>query len=517
MSSRGSYSAALALNILNFSLVAVLGLVGGVITARLYGARVLGEFALVTATANAVMMLSTARERPAFVREVAMLQPRDLRLSALFVAMLTFSFTLTVCVGMVLLVGAYFLFNGPIGHPELFVPAIATVAYVALFDNTISQVDTVFTVFRQGGLLFRTRTLQAVAFFVLTIALGILHPTVWALIASSAAASFLGLAARLTALRQYVTVRIPRPELREGFRSLPDLLRFGIKIAPGAIADGLSTQLGTWVLGAVGSLREVGAYNRALQLARSMLLFNVRITEMLFPTLIERHKSGDHAGFDRALLDTMRYCAAGLLLLAAVGGGAAHGIMAIYGAGFAAGAEALPWLMAIPALLTLSMIQRHALYIFDKPIQATVSALLRLAVTLAATIPLSLAWSVRGPAVAIFLGLVADLANTTRQVAPRLSTPVRSLWPARQAVGLVVAFAGGFAAARSVDLALSGALGTVAALAAGTAIYAGVLLVVGGIGPRDAERLRALLRFTRRGRATAGASAQRAAMEHQSG
>jgi O-antigen/teichoic acid export membrane protein len=513
MSSRGSYSAGLALNILNFGLVAVLSLAASVVSARLYGARVLGEFALVTATANAVMTLSTARERPAFVREVATLPARDLKLSALFVAMLTFSFALTVTVGALLLVAAYFLFTGPIGHPELFAPAIVGVAAYVVFDNTIAQVETVFTVFRQGRVLFATRTFQTVTLIAFTIALGIVRPTVWALIASAAAASALSLAWRAVALRRYVSMRIPRPELREGFKSLPELLRFGLKIAPGAVADGLSNQVGTWVLGSVASLRTVGAYNRAWQLSRSLLLFNARITEMLFPTLIERHKAGDHAGFDRALVDTLRYSAAGLLLLAAVGGGAAHGVMAIYGPGFGAGASVLPFLLAVPALLTLSMVQRHALYIFDRPLQATASASLRFLVTAGATLPLSHAWGVTGPGVAICLGLLVDVAYTTRQVLPRLSSPVRTLWPARQGAGLVLACVGGFAAARATDVALPGLLGTIAALAAGTVVYVAALLVIGGLTRSDVQRVRSLLRLTRLGKAGRGAPAPPAAVE----
>jgi O-antigen/teichoic acid export membrane protein len=503
--SRTSYSEGLGFNALNFVLVAALGLGTSIVTAHIFGARVLGEYAIVLATSGLVMVLSTARERPAFVREVAGREPRDLRLSALFIAMLSFSAALTTVVALLLCPVVYLLLDGPVGHPELFAPAIVAIACYVLFDNTIAQVETVFTVFRAGRLLFRVRLAQAALLATLSIAFGLARPDVWSLVAATGIASAVVLAARLWSLRAYVRARVPRDELRAGFRTLPDIIRFGLKIAPGAMADGVSNQAAPWILGSLVPLATVGAYNRAWQLARSVLLFNNRVTEMLFPTLIERHRAGDHAGFDRVLVDTLRYSAAGLLMLGAAVGGAASGVIAIYGPGFERGADVLPWVLCVPGLLTLAMVQRYALYVFDRPLLTTASALLRMGVTLAATLPLTRALGIEGAGIALCLGLVVDIAFTTSRVVPRLQQPLWALWPARQLLGLVAAFAAGFAVARAIDDPLPGLAGGAAGSLAGAVVYFAVLVVVGGMTQQDLERVRRLRRLAGRGRPTLAA------------
>jgi O-antigen/teichoic acid export membrane protein len=493
--SRTSYSEGIGFNALNFVLVAGLALGTSIVTARLYGAHVLGQYAIVLAASNLVMILSTARERPAFVREVAALEPRAPRLSALFLAVVSFSFVLTAVVSLLFCVAAYFLLKGPVDHPDLFAPAVVAIAAYLVFDNTIAQVETVFTVFRNGRLLFRVRTTQAVLLAVLSVAFGLARPDVWSLVAAAAVSSGLTMGWRVWSLRAYVRARVPREELRAGFRTLPDIIRFGLKIAPGAVADGVSNQAGTWILGSVASLSTVGAFNRAWQLARSVLLFNTRVTEMLFPTLIERHRVGDHAGFDRVLVDTLRYSAGGLLLLGAAVGGAASGVITIYGPGFARGADVLPWVLCVPGLLTLAMVQRHALYVFDRPLLATGSALLRLAVTVGASVPLTLALGVEGPGIALCLGLLFDIALTTSRVRPRLQQPLLALWPARQLVGLAAAFALGFLTAHAVDAPLPGLVGGIAGSIAGAVVYLAVLVTVGGLSRNDLDRLRRLRRL----------------------
>ena len=87
---------------------------------------------------------------------------------------------------------------------------------------------------------------------------------------------------------------------------------------------------------------------------------------MLFPTLVERNYQSDHEGFDRALVDSLRYTAVGLLLPAAAGAGAAYGIMDLFGPGFAAASVALAILLLMPALATMTAIQRHALFAVDR-------------------------------------------------------------------------------------------------------------------------------------------------------
>ena len=118
---------------------------------------------------------------------------------------------------------------------------------------------------------------------------------------------------------------------------LPELLRFGLKATPGQIAQGASQQGGIWALGVVASTSVVGAYSRALSLPQRLQQASLRITEVLYPTLVGRHSDGDGHGFDRALIDSVRYEVVGMLLIAAALGGAAYSVLDVFGPGFGRG------------------------------------------------------------------------------------------------------------------------------------------------------------------------------------
>jgi hypothetical protein len=126
-------------------------------------------------------------------------------------------------------------------------------------------------------------------------------------------------------------------------------------------------------------------------------------------------------------------------------------------------------------------------------------------VTVAATVPLTLWLGVTGPGVALCLGLIGDIAFTTSRVAPRLSTPLKALWPLRQRVALVAAFAAGYAAARAIDAGLPGLWGAAAGVIGGSALYAGTLIGVGGVSSADTARARGFVDLLRRRRPTLAA------------
>jgi hypothetical protein len=90
---------------------------------------------------------------------------------------------------------------------------------------------------------------------------------------------------------------VPIAVVREEMRFFPEILRFGVRVAPATIADGISLESGTLILGVTASVPAVGAWSRAWMLARRLLDPTWRIAEMLFPTLVERRSSEDHAGF----------------------------------------------------------------------------------------------------------------------------------------------------------------------------------------------------------------------------
>jgi O-antigen/teichoic acid export membrane protein len=287
------------------------------------------------------------------------------------------------------------------------------------------------------------------------------------------------------------------------------MIAFGLKIVPGSIANGVSNETGTWVLGVMAPVAAIGAYSRAWMLGRRFVELNWRITEMLFPTLVERRAAGDREGFDRALVDTIRYCTAGMLLPAGAAGGAATSVMALYGPGFGRAADALGLLLLMPALITAAQILRNALFAVDRPGLSSVIALVRMVITVAATVALTSWLGITGAALGLLTGALADIAWMSVAMRSRLASPLTTLWPTRQMAALLTAYAAGFAAARGVDAALPGLSGLVPALIAGCAAYAAIFMAAGGVTGQDRRRLRralALVRERRRRPATADSS-----------
>jgi O-antigen/teichoic acid export membrane protein len=475
------------------------------VIARIYGVEVVGEYALVIAPVNAVWYLSSARERPAFVRELATLDLREPRVTGLFAAMLTFSFALTVVVAVIGLGITHLVFAGPIDHPELFLPAAVTMVGYVLITNVGWNLDAVFSGFRAGRELFWVRLHQTLAFFLIAIAAGLVIDSVWGLVVATTGSSLTALAHRVIGVRRFMQARVSREEVRAGFRSLPELIAFGLKIVPGSIANGVSNEAGTWVLGALGSTAAVGAYSRAWMLGRRFVELNWRITEMLFPTLVERRSSGDREGCDRALVDTIRYCTAGMLLPAAAAGGASTSVMALFGPGFGRAADALSVILLMPALITVAQVLRNALFAVDRPWLSSVIALVRMAITIAATVALTSWLGITGTALGLLAGALADLAWMVVAVRGHLASPLTTSWPARQMAAVLTAYGAGFVAARAAETALPGLAGLGPALVAGCTAYAAVFVAAGGVTRRDRRRLAraiALLR-DRRQRAAA--------------
>jgi O-antigen/teichoic acid export membrane protein len=490
---RPSFRNAFGFGSLSFAVSGILALASSIFTARIYGIDVIGEFALAYAPTGAVWFLSSVREQPALIRLLAPLPPRSARVTGLFIPVFLFSSALTLVSSIVAAVATYLLFRGPIGHPELFAPAMVSLGGYLLFTNPAWNIDGVLSAFRAGRDLFWIRSHQMAAYLVLAVAGSFFMPTVWGLILATVASWVTSLAHRLYVSRKWMRWSVPPSEIREGFRELPDILRFGLKVTPGSLATGVSDQIGTWILGVYGSISAVGAWNRAWALSQRFVDLNYRITEMVFPTLVERHVGEDQSGFDRALLDSQRYIAAGMLLPAAAGGGAAAGVMELFGPGFASASTALAVVLLVPAISTMTNIQSDALLAVGRPLATTALAGTRLAATIPLTIVLTVAMGVTGAAIGVTVGACLQLAVQFGVLRAHLSQPMRELWPLRQLAGLVAAYAGGFAAAHLVDSALPGFLGLVAALTAGAIAYSAFMLIVGGMLPRDRARAEGIL------------------------
>jgi O-antigen/teichoic acid export membrane protein len=485
---RPSYGSGVGFGASSFLAGALLSLAASIAVARLYGITVVGQFALAGAPAGTVWLLSTVREQPALMRKLTPLQPRDPRITGLFAAVLSFSFLLTAAVS--LLVGAVtvVLFRGPIASPGLVAPAEAMLLGSLLFQNTCWNLDTVLSAFRAGAPLFWSRLHQALVYLLTAIALSQLLPSVWGLILAWYGSWATALVQRSIHLRAFMRLRVGTAELRRGMRTLPELLRFGLELTPGFLAEGLSDESGIWILGLLLPIPALGAYSRAWMIARRGLDLNYRITEMLFPTLVERRHAGEEAGFDRALVDSLRYVAAGMLLPAAAAAGAAAPIMSIYGPGFARGAGCFAYLIFVPGMMALSAIQSHALFAHERGLLSSLFGVARLVSTVLATVALTRAYGLSGAGAGMAIGAGAQLAPLCARLPGLLSQPLARLWSPRELAALLGAGVAGFAVSRGISLELTRTAALALAPAGGLLAAAGVLLAGGALQERDRAR-----------------------------
>lgn len=502
---RASYREGAMFGALAFGSVALIALIGSVTTSRLYGVKAIGAYSLAVATITALRLISNAKERPALVRELTLLNAGDPRVTALFFATLTFSVAITCATAAVALVVVQVLLSGPVASPGLFAPLAVMIGGYALIANTSENLEVVAGAFRAGRQLFWMRLLDVVMFIAIAVPLAFVDRTIWGLVIATIGSQLIGLVHRSIRMRRFMRLFIPRDVLREGFRTLPGMLRFGVKVAPGAVADGGSNESGTWIVASFSSIADTGAYGRAYLLAKALAGVNQFASEMLFPTLLERRAKRDGRGYARVLVDSLRYTTIALLLVAAAAGGVAHGIMRVFGPGFVRADTALVILLIFPVLVSLSQFQRFALLSLDHPWLGTISGLLRFAVTMVGGVLLTWKLGADGAAIGLVIGLIADLAFSTRIVVRYLETPFLELWPLRQWLVLAVAYAGGLVTGHLIYPLLPWELGVVVGALAGGAVFAAVIWLGGAVNERDKERYRDIRRGIAKRRARAPA------------
>ncbi len=502
---RGSYRAGFVFGSLNFSATVVIGFLSTIVTARIYGVDVIGEYALVWAPVAALWVLSTVKEQQALIKEITKLSPRHPRVTQLFSAVFTFSTGLTVTVAVLDAIVCWFVFPGPLDAAHLLAPALVSIAGYTLVTNTGWNIDSVLSSFVAGRQLFWVRLNESVSFIVLAVGLGLAWHSVWGLVIAMIGASSSALVHRIVVVRPFLRSRLTREEYRQGMRVLPDLLRFGLRAAPGQIAQGISQQGGVWAIGMVAPVAVVGAYSRALVIPRSVQQASMRITEVLYPTLVGRHSDGDRHGFDRALIDSIRYEVIGMLALAAALGGAARSVLNIFGPGFAAAAPALALLALFPAMASVTVAQTQALWAVDKPGLTSLIAFVRLLLTVVLLVWLTPSLGVVGPAIAMLAGYAVVLALSGLALRPFLARRLRHTWSLRERLAVALAYAAGFAAAHATEQLVPTVSGMPLCMAAGAAAFVPVFLLCGGFNDRDRDRLAALrARFRARRQAEAG-------------
>ena len=512
---RASYREALGYGAMSTVALALFGVVSSIVIARVFKAEVIGEAAIALAPYLALQLLSSFREQAALVRKLATLPPRDPRITGLSVAVMAFSTALVVAVSMMVAAATWWAFNGPIDRPELIAPALTVIAAYALIGNPGWNLNMVLSSFRAGRELFAVKMVSAVSFFVIAIIYGlVIEVSVWGLVAATAGSWLVALVHRLALLPAFMRYFVPAEEVRAGFRELPEMIRFSLKLGPGQMAAGISEQSVYWILavmfkGALGDAL-IGAFNRAQQLSKRLIDTRANVVEVLLPTLVERRSHGDHAGFDRALVDSVRYVVIVLLLFAAMAGGAARGVMELYGPGFVPGANALAILMLAPALAAATSIFSNGLIAENRPGHTALAMGARLVVTLAAVIVLANIWGITGAAAGMVIGFAVEAVIQGVLLRRHLSQALTTLWSWSEIVVLAGAYVIAFLLARMVDEAVPGLIGVVPALAVGAISFLAVMFGLRGFNARDRARL-AELRSRRRRAPSADPPAERQA------
>ncbi len=495
---RASYRAGFFFGTLSFFTVAAVGVISTVVTSRLYGVRIIGQFALVLAPVAALWILSTVKEQQALIKEITGLPPQHPRVTQLFAVVFSFSSALTAAVATLDAVACWFVFRGPLDAPGLLAPVFVSIAGYTLVTNTGWNIDSIFSAFVAGRQLFWVRLHEILSFLVIAMAIGFVWRSVWGLVIATIGASLTALIHRAIAARPFVKARLTWKEYRHGLEVLPALLRFGLKATPGQIAQGVGMQAGIWALGTVAPVAVVGAYSRALTIPQRLQQASMRINEVLYPTLVKRHTEGDGEGFDRALIDSIRYEMVGMLLLAAALGGAANSVLDIFGPGFDRASRALIALALFPALASITVTQTQALWAVNRPWRTSVTAIARLVVTLGLLVVLTPTLGVLGPALALLAGYLAAIVLGGVVLRSSLHRPLRATWPVRERFALIAAYAAGFAAAHATEQVLRSTAGLLVCLLAGVSAYAIAFLAFGGVNARDRRRLGEIAAAARR-------------------
>jgi O-antigen/teichoic acid export membrane protein len=486
---RASYRAGFVFGGLSFLSVTALGVVSMIVTSRIYGVRLIGEYALVWAPVGALAMLSNIKEQQALIKEITGLPARHPRVAQLFAAVFSFSVALTVAVAALDALACWFVFRGPLHHPGLIVPVFVQIVGYVLVTNTGWNIDSILSAFVAGRQLFWVRLHEALSYLTIAIAIGLVWHSVWGLVIATLGSGLTALAHRARAVRRFLAARLSFAEYRAGLGVLPELLKFGIKATPGQIAQGISQQGGVWTIGTVAPVAIVGAYSRAQLIPQRLQQSSMRITEVLYPILVGRHTKGDGPGFDRALIDSIRYEVVVMLLIAATIGGAAHSVLDLFGPGFSRATTALVLLAAFPAMSSVTITQTQALWATNRPGLTSCVAIVRMVITVILLVVLTPMLGVTGPAIALLSGYAAAIMLSGLALRPSLARPLHATWPRRERFVLPIAYAAGFVASHALERVLPSTSSLALALLAGALAYTSAFVLAGGVNGRDRQRL----------------------------
>lgn len=373
----------------------ILGLVSAIATARVFGATVIGAFALASLLTGSLHMVSNVREQGGLVRELTRHAPRAPESRALLWLVLSFSVLITV--GVLLPFGALavWLLREVFDQPDLVAPFAVLVGSYVLLDNTSFNLEAPLVAYRDGRSLWITRMGITATMIAGALACAALDErSLWALVAITVAASVTGLAIRLRAVSRLTGLRTSRGRIRHVRPRLRPIVWFGIRQAPLNYSESAIEYTDTAVLGATVPLATIGAYNRAYSLYQRASQIPTALGRLYFPTLTGLFHRGERDAMVSVYRLSTRYLMLLLLPAATWVAACAPAILDVFGPGFDEASTALSILIFAVVVRGYDKTAAGLLAACDRPgivsIVSVGTALLNVALCLALIPPLEL-------------------------------------------------------------------------------------------------------------------------------
>jgi O-antigen/teichoic acid export membrane protein len=346
----------------------VLGLASAIVTARVFGAEVIGAFALATLLTGSLHMVSNVREQGGLVRELTRHAARAPESPALLWLVLGFSAALTLAVLVPFGALAVWLLREVFERPELVAPFAVLAGSYLLLDNTSFNLDAPLVAHRDGRSLWIARTGITVTMIAGAVVCAVADErSLWALVVVTVAASAVGVALRLLAVGRLTGLRTGRRQIARVRERLRPIVWFGIRQAPLNYTETAIEYTDTAVLGATVPLVSIGAYNRAYTLYRRAGQVPITLSRLYFPTLVALHNQGEHGAMLRVYRLSTRYLTLLLLPVAAWVAASAPAILDVFGPGFDEGATALAILIFVVVLVGYASTAGGLLTAYDRP------------------------------------------------------------------------------------------------------------------------------------------------------
>ena len=400
-----------ALNVAAIGSVAnmAIGVVSALVISRVYGATILGAYALTYIVVALLAQATSLCEQPALVRLLAVEPERGERGSGLVLATMTLSYGLTLLAGPVVAGGTAYYLTHAAHLPEAVAPMVCLVFGFVFMDKLSWNLDGVLSAYRAAGRLAIANLLTSSLLATAALVLALLDKSLWSLPIASLISSAVALTFRLWAVRPYLRWRVPRDAYRAGLRELPGMVRFGLRVLPGSFSQGMTIQSALWVLGATVPVAAVGAFSRAQSITVKIGDLNYRLAAVIYPSLVRRaHIDDGGKSFVADVVTSLGRTFVPLLLVLCGAAGASHTIISLFGADFLSAAASLAILLIAPGISTATMIFGEALTALNRPSLTSVGLVIGLVATLAPMIPLSRAYGATGASLAFLAGTVTS-------------------------------------------------------------------------------------------------------------